>query len=447
MLVRSAIGFLARGFAPLVIILAITSCAGQRDSLGLGPVNDVESIELVSPPTSLFVDETYRLVAVTRNAAGGQSSATPVKWRSSDSHVATVSQGIVSARGVGTAEITAEAEGKTGSTVVTVVAMESLLSVDRFANGALGFSSTRETGALNLCVVGPDGVHLVTSLSHHVQFDGWSPDGTHMAAIRFPVGTDPFTSHVVKSDGTDDVLIDDAIVNWSPDWLHRGEVLDGQMTIANADGSGEHHVGPAGFVTFGPWWSPDGTRVAFAYAASASAPSDIYVAAMDGSGLLNLTSSPSVSEEFASWSPDGQRLAITGENPSTGLGSSVFVVNATGTSLLQLTSTVPPRGDVDPEWSPDGKRIAFTSHIGNDVYSLWVMNADSGTPIRMAPATMTAGFARWSPDGSTLAFTGIAENSLHQDIFVVTADRRQLIRLTRGSGENLGPFWRPKDFR
>ncbi len=443
MVVRSAAFFLARGSARIAIAMAIFSCAGQHDSLGTGPVNNVASVEIVPPPTSLFVDETYRLTAVARNASGGEPSASPVTWRSSDDRVATVSQGVVTARGTGVARVTAEAQGRTGSASVTVVAMESLLSIDRFSNGTLGFSSTRGTGALNLFIVGPGGTKAVTSLSQHEQFDGWSPDGARMAAIRYPVGSTTFTSHILDADGTNDILIDDGIVNWAPDWLHRGAVLDGQMTISNADGGGKHHIGLPGIVTDGPWWSPDGSRVAFAYSTSDAAPSDIYVTSMDGTGILNITASPSVSEDFASWSPDGKRLAITGENAPAGLGSSIYVVNATGTALSQLTSTVPPRGDVDPEWSPDGKRILFTSHVGNDVFSLWIMNVASGTPMRMSPATMVAGFGKWSPDGSSIAFTGIVANALHQDIFVVTADRHQLIRLSSTSGDNLGPFWRP----
>jgi len=56
---------------------------------------------------------------------------------------------------------------------------------------------------------------------------------------------------------------------------------------------------------------------------------------------------------------------------------------------------------------------------------------------------MVAGFGKWSPDGKRIAFTAIAEGSSRQSIFVVTLDRRTMIQLTRNSGDNLGPFWRP----
>jgi Tol biopolymer transport system component len=443
MYLRRASASVARGLsAAALLIAASVSCAGEHADLSTAPGNEVASIDIAPPPTSLLVGETYSLVAATRNATGGQPNNAPVAWHSSNESVASVSQGQVTAKSVGTAEISAEAQGKTGKTTVTVTQTETILSIDRLSSGTLGFTGTRGSGNLDLFTVSSDGVQRITSSTDHEQFDGWSPDGKRVALIRFPVEAPRFSSHVVNADGSGDVLVDEGIVNWAPDWLHRGSILSGRMVISNFDGTGVHAIGSEGAALFGPWWSPDGQRVAFGYSTS-GAPADIYVANLDGSGLRNITNSPSVSEEFASWAPDGSKLAITGGNPSAGIASSIFIVNADGTGLSKITTATLPREHVEPQWSPDGKIIAFTEHIGNSRYWIFLVNPDGGQPVRLTPLSMIAGFGRWSPDGSRIAFTGIAENAIHQDVFVITVDRRTLLRITRASGDNLGPFWKP----
>src|SRR5215467_14101632 len=47
---------------------------------------------------------------------------------------------------------------------------------------------------------------------------------------------------------------------WSPDGTHIAYVRDGNVLVANADGSGERGLGPGDT----PSWSPDGTRLVVA---------------------------------------------------------------------------------------------------------------------------------------------------------------------------------------
>jgi Tol biopolymer transport system component len=307
----------------------------------------------------------------------------------------------------------------------------------------IGFSSSRNGGELDVYVIGPSGARRVTTSPDHEQFDGWSPDGERVALLRFPVNSSFVTSHIADSNGANDVLISNGIVNWAPDWLHRGTILDNQVTLSNNDGTGQHPVGAAGFTAFGPWWSPDGKKVAFSLSSSESAIADMYVANFDGTGLLNVTNTPAISEEYASWSPDGLQLAMTGENRNTGLGGSVFIVNASGSGLRQLTNSPSTRADYEPQWSPDGKLIAFTTFTGR-TYGLFAIDPLGGPPVRLAPSTMVAGFGHWSPDGTRLAFTGIGEGSSRQNIYVITRDRRSMVQITRNAADNLGPYWRPK---
>jgi len=79
------------------------------------------TVSLVEP--NVLVGATTRAVAVVRDATGGELSGRPVTWASANGSVATVtSAGVVTAVGVGSAQLSATSEGVRGSTTLTVSA-------------------------------------------------------------------------------------------------------------------------------------------------------------------------------------------------------------------------------------------------------------------------------------------------------------------------------------
>jgi alpha-tubulin suppressor-like RCC1 family protein len=83
----------------------------------------VASVTVALSPGTLLVGSTVQLTATTKDSAGNVLTGRAVTWASSDTAVATVSAtGLVTGVAVGSAMITATAEGKNGTAAVTVTA-------------------------------------------------------------------------------------------------------------------------------------------------------------------------------------------------------------------------------------------------------------------------------------------------------------------------------------
>jgi TolB protein len=75
----------------------------------------------------------------------------------------------------------------------------------------------------------------------------------------------------------------------------------------------------------------------------------------------------------------------------------IWMVDADGSELKQLTKQDTDDHDVDPVFSPDGKSILFTSTRGGKT-GIWRMLADGAKPERICDGDQ----AEWSPDGARI---------------------------------------------
>ncbi len=144
-------------------------------------------------------------------------------------------------------------------------------------------------------------------------------------------------------------------------------------------------------------------RIAFTYAG------DIWTAARDGSDTRRLTSHPGT-EMTPYFSPDGSQIAFTG---SYGGNLDVFVVPAAGGVPQRLTWH--PRSDFVRGWSADGASVAFasdreTNHGRSD--QLYHVSLSGGMPEKQMLARYFQG--DWHETGERLAYIshGPAYNGL-----------------------------------
>ena len=167
---------------------------------------------------------------------------------------------------------------------------------------------------------------------------------------------------------------------------------------------------------------------------------DIYSMNVDGDNLLQLTDHPGP-DDHPSGSPDGRRITFRSRR---GLTSDLYVMDSDGNNVIGLTHD--SFFEIRASWSPDGHKIAFGSYRDggfNDPEHIFVMNADGeGRRNLTADTGLTSNrFPTWSSDGSKIAFHS-ERNSMGSDIYVITAEGKNLERLTE-EGDNRLPAYSP----
>ena len=154
--------------------------------------------------------------------------------------------------------------------------------------------------------------------------------------------------------------------------------------------------------------APRAATPLLAFSAEESGNTDIYIAALDGSGLRRLTTAPGADFD-PSWSPDRMRIAYRCQK---GTSSDICVVTLARGASVDVTNT--PGDEWSPAWSRDGEWIAFFSDRA-DVGSIWLMHPDGSAVHRLVAG---GEYPSWSADGKLLAYSDLRT----RDIAVASVD-------------------------
>jgi Tol biopolymer transport system component/DNA-binding winged helix-turn-helix (wHTH) protein len=156
-----------------------------------------------------------------------------------------------------------------------------------------------------------------------------------------------------------------------------------------------------------PAFSPDGSRIAFAWNGDPTTGSkgfDLYVKAIGSETLLRLTRHPSEWISTA-WSPDGTQIAF---HRMSGSDTGVYVVPALGGAERKLRSTHVPYAVAAPiSWSSDGKWIAFGDPLpGEPVDRVLLLSVETleTRPIPHNPKCLHEASPVFSHKGPELAY-------------------------------------------
>jgi Tol biopolymer transport system component len=158
--------------------------------------------------------------------------------------------------------------------------------------------------------------------------------------------------------------------------------LNGIYSIRASDGGGLRRITSAsnGDVIAADF-SPDGAQLLFLRQKD-DASSVLFATDLDGSHVRRI-SPPDLYVDGGAWSPDGQTIVFEVSGSDERFGE-LWLVNADGTSPHELAITPECGGPVtnpsgagcfDPGWSPDGSQIVF-ARVSSDGSNIYIVNAD-----------------------------------------------------------------------
>jgi tricorn protease len=192
-----------------------------------------------------------------------------------------------------------------------------------------------------------------------------------------------------------------------------------------------------------------GDRAVFVYAG------DLWLAPADGGAARRLTSHPG-QELFPKFSPDGTRIAFTGQYDGD---EQVYVMDTEGGAPTQLTfypaaGPLPPRWGYDNQvydWTPDGGEVLFRSlRSGWSLGDTQLFRVSAGGGLPTALPMPVAGPGDLSPDGRRIVYSPMArdfrswkryQGGWAQDLWIFDLESYETRRVTEHPRTDRDPMW------
>jgi len=213
----------------------------------------------------------------------------------------------------------------------------------------------------------------------------WSPDGQQIAFVSSEVNVPCSPSPPCYEEGCTPMVTE----------YHT------YLYVMNRDGTSKRRLIPQEGKIEAVAWSPTGEQILFTQYGA------LWVINPDGSGLFKVADALTEyrGRPYAAqpaWSPDGHRIAFVAPGIGPEHYPDIFVINADGSGLFNLTSD--PAEDYQPVWSPDGRHIAFvTTRIGYQ--SIYTINIDGSNVTQIFHSSTEGAYhPTWSPNGLHIAF-------------------------------------------
>lgn len=285
------------------------------------------------------------------------------------------------------------------------------------ANGLIAF----DDGTRILLSDGRGGPPQAWAGAAHGSRPAFSPDGTKLAFLREYVAGTALEFADAGGANSRTILERDPAVRgrilpelpvWAPDSWHLAvTVLVGdapndhaEIWIVDTETGRRSTLLPKPlFAAAYPAWSPDGSRIAFLGEPDGSGTSYLYVARLDGSGLLRISNRESSAAtgyfQQPRWAPDGRHVAVHYGDPRT-TGRDILLLATEDLEETAIAHTT--RDEAQPAWSPDGTRLAFWRSTDGPDFQIVVIDVATRRETPLDFRSPLADILSWSPDGASI---------------------------------------------
>ncbi|HEU4738239.1 MAG TPA: hypothetical protein VFS54_04050 [Solirubrobacterales bacterium] len=176
-----------------------------------------------------------------------------------------------------------------------------------------------------------------------------------------------------------------------------------------------------------------------------SGPADIFSVDPLGGEPLDLTKDNGLSEQRPSASANGKVVFMSFREG----GWNIFLMNADGTGIVNLTKTDSKVTNFEPAISPDGSEVVYMRQDSGG-QELWRVGADGSNPENLTEAVGDEAQPEFSADGTRITYVSTGpkpccDPEYNNDIWVMDADGTNQKQLTKTDfpRQNLGPTWSP----
>lgn len=277
-----------------------------------------------------------------------------------------------------------------------------VLSLIAGAGEWIAFQSGKDggPGKAEIYVMRPDGTEVrnVTNNPTNDTLPAWLPDG-RLAFTSIRNNHSQVLLMDIRSEDVTSVLLRDiaAYATFSPDGARVAFVdgWSGRIASTRLDGTDFQWVSPQenGNPASSPWWSPRGDQILYQKNDNRT-NSQVFVAGIDGREDRALTETPAprnVNHFDAAWSPDGERIVYGAIDYDTS-DINIWTMDANGNDQHIL---VPNTFGDSFVWSPNGARIAFSGEGVGGGGDIFIMNANGSGLHNVTNTPWSEAFLSW----------------------------------------------------
>ena len=236
---------------------------------------------------------------------------------------------------------------------------------------------------------------------------------------------------------------DSHFLAWAPDGqsAYLKVATMSRPHIAKAPLTGKPEQVPISELTYDLSPKPGTTdEFLFSFSRGMGLGSEMRLATSGGQTVKRLASDANSYISFARWSPDGSKIAFIKipDSATPFTVGSLWVMDADGSSSLKLADVDAGHGYAEA-WSPDGKRIAFVvrenpADANADENAAALQSNISVVDVNSGVVTALTHFrgARveaptWSPDGTRIAFTAVVDDKMNAYLAEVASGQVQQV--------------------